>query len=157
MADSGRERLNLAFASGMSSLSDLQGAIKARVPVGVVATALTTAQTILTLPRYLNSGGHVFVDSGAFTAERTGEPPNWDKVLSCYENLAALTVRPGALHVVAPDKVGDQDETLRLLAQHQPRIGALINAGVRVIVPLQVGKKSSQDDARCHCLYSWYT
>lgn len=142
--DSFAPRLNLAFASGMSSLSDLQGAIKARVPVGVVATALTTAQTILSLPRYLDSGGHVFVDSGAFTAERTGVPPNWERVLRCYENLVGMTIHPENLHVVAPDKVGDQHETLRLIAQHKDRIGALIKTGARVIVPLQVGAKTSQ-------------
>ena len=52
----------------MSSRSDLRGAIDARTPVGVVAGHLTLRQKLMTVPYYLNSGGKVFVDSGAFGA-----------------------------------------------------------------------------------------
>mgnify|MGYP003381520444 CR=1 FL=1 len=57
-----------------------------------------------------------FCDSGAFSSFLTGEPMDWADVLQRYDSLALMTETPGNLYVVAPDKVGDQGETLRLLA-----------------------------------------
>lgn len=131
---------NLCFRSGMSSKSDLRGAINAFAPVGVVAGALTTAQILMTLPRYLDAGGSVFVDSGAFTAARTHTAPLWEDVLRDYEALASMTDRPSGLFVVAPDKVGDQAATLALLQTHCARLCSLVEAGVNLVVPLQCGE-----------------
>jgi len=131
--------LCLAFRSGMSSKSDLRGAMDAGVPVGVVAGHLTTAQIVMALPRYLDSGSKVFIDSGAFTAERTGETMDWARVLSVYESVAGLTDRPEMLYVVAPDKVGCQGETLNLLRRYRKQLQQLLAQGVQLIVPLQYG------------------
>lgn len=131
--------INLCFRSGMSSKSDLRGTLDAGVPVGVVAGLLTTAQILMALPRYLDDRGWVFMDSGAFTAERTGLPMDWSKVLRDYETLAGLTDRPERLFIVSPDKIGDQMATLGLLREYKPRLVALINTGARLIVPLQCG------------------
>lgn len=57
-----------AFHSGMSSSADLRAATDLGLPVGVVATLLTTRQIFLTLPKHLDAGGKLFVDSGAFSA-----------------------------------------------------------------------------------------
>ncbi len=46
-----------AFHSGMSSSADLRAATDLGLPVGVVATLLTTRQMFLTLPKHLNAGG----------------------------------------------------------------------------------------------------
>ena len=78
--------LDLCFRSGMSSKSDLRGAIEAGVSVGVVALALTPHQTLLTLPNYLNRGvGKIFIDSGAFSTASVFGPSEWDRILRVYE------------------------------------------------------------------------
>lgn len=131
--------INIAFCSGMSSASDLRGAMAAKAAVGVVAGLLTTVQVILSLPRYLNEGGKVFIDSGAF-AEFTGKAPlDIRAVLSVYRTVAELTDRPENLYVVAPDKIGDQTVTLERLSEHRRVVVDLINMGCNVIVPIQCG------------------
>lgn len=131
--------INLMFCSGMSSKSDLRGAIEANVPVGVVAGLLTTASMLMVIPRYLDSGGHVFVDSGAFASFLTGVRPDWSDVLSRYSAIATMTNSPSRLHVVAPDQVGDQRGSLELLGLWATKIRDLISQGCDVIVPIQAG------------------
>lgn len=132
--------IDLAFCSGMSSKSDLHGAMDASIPVGVVAGELTTCQTLLSLPRYMDKGGYVFVDSGAFTAFKSGETIDWEDVLHKYEMLADLTTATKRLYVVAPDVVGSQEGTLALINQYKNRINQLVEYGVKVICPLQHGE-----------------
>lgn len=137
--------LDLCFRSGMSSKSDLRGAVDAKVPLGVVALALSPHQSLLTLPRYLDRGGHVFIDSGAFTADSAFGPAEWHRILRVYEGVAEMTSRPEALYVVAPDQVGDQVATLTLLIQYRDRVVRLIGMGCKVIVPLQCGEVPAAD------------
>lgn len=137
--------ISLAFRSGMSSRSDLAGTIEAGLPVGVVAQRLTTASVVLALPGHIRNGGAVFVDSGAFAELATGREPNWDEVISCYETLALLSDAPNRLFVVAPDKVGDQTESLARLEKHKRRIIQLAHDGAQVIVPIQAGPKPAAD------------
>ncbi|WP_262381982.1 hypothetical protein [Pseudomonas proteolytica] len=132
-----------AFHSGMSSSSDLRAAIQAGVPVGVVANLLTNAQVFLALPKYLNGGGMVFVDSGAFTAFQKREVMKWNKVFFTYDALINQTDFPCNLSIVAPDVVGDQAATLGLWHEHATQISGWIERGVRVIVPLQKGALSA--------------
>lgn len=138
--------LDLVFRSGMSHKSDLRGAMNAGVPVGVVAGELTTAQKFLALPGFLRQGGKVFIDSGAYTAFLSGETMDWPKILGCYESVAAAiwgsSIRN--LYVVAPDHVGNQAETLRLLASWADRVRGLIDGGCHVIVPIQSGAMPGQ-------------
>lgn len=128
-----------AFHSGMTSASDLRAAIQAGVPVGVVANLLTNAQVFLALPKYLDRGGKVFVDSGAFTAFQKREAMQWDRVFFTYDALINQTDFPSNLSIVAPDVVGDQAATLGLWHEHATQITGWIARGVRVIVPLQKG------------------
>lgn len=136
--------LDLAFRSGMSNLSDMRGAVNAGVPIGVVAGNLTTAALVLTLPRYCSHGGKVFIDSGAFTSRQPGEEMDWAEILSRYKTVASLSDCPENLFVVAPDCVGDQEQSLLLLTAWAPRVRELIATGCQVIIPIQVGSLPGQ-------------
>lgn len=118
--------------------------MEAKVPVGVVATEITLASAMLTLPRYLASGGAVFVDSGAFTSFHTNEPPDFERVLLKYECIADTADLSSAdlqrLFVVSPDAVGNQMETLNLLQQYRSRLLDLVDLGCQLIVPIQCGE-----------------
>ncbi|MCE0853527.1 hypothetical protein LU689_26855 [Pseudomonas asiatica] len=134
---------SVAFHSGMSSSQDLRAAVDEGVPVGVVATLLDSLKIFGTLPRHLNAGGSVFIDSGAFSAFQKGELVSWEKVFFTYECVLARTDFPGALSIVAPDIIGDQSATLDLWAVHAERVRTWIMAGARVIIPLQCGELSA--------------
>ena len=131
--------ISITFRSGMTSKSDLRGAISAGVPIGVVAGHLTTGAIFLTLPAHLNNGLPVFVDSGAFTSYLSGSEIDWQDVLRRYDDIALMTHRPENLYVVAPDKVGCQCGTLELLAKWADRVKDLIRQRVKVIVPIHCG------------------
>ena len=131
--------INISFCSGMSSKSDLRGAISAGVPIGVVAGHLTTGAMFLTLPRHLDKGLPLFVDSGAFTSYLSGSEIDWLDVLRRYDDIALMTCRPEKLYVVAPDKVGCQHGTLDLLATWSDRLKDLIIRRVNLIVPVHRG------------------
>lgn len=134
---------DLAFHSGMTAKSDLRAAVDEGVPVGVVATLLDLPKVYLTLPRHLDNGGAVFVDSGAFAAFQKGETVNWSRVFQIYESVLMMTSKPEGLSIVAPDVIGDQAATLELWAKHKEQVGNWIAAGARVIVPLQCGDLSA--------------
>lgn len=138
--------LKHAFRSGMSRRNDMEAAIAAGVPFGAVAGELVTASKMLTIPKYLNAGGAVFIDSGAFTAFKTGEQVDFDEVLRCYEFVAEMA-DDGArgLYVVSPDAVGDQQETLRLIALYRTRLLALIDTGCNLVMPIQRGAIPAND------------
>ncbi len=134
---------DLAFHSGMSAKSDLRAAVDEGVPVGVVATLLDVAKTILVLPRHLDAGFSVFIDSGAFAAFQKREVVDWARVFSAYESVLHMTDKPQKLSIVAPDVIGDQRGTLALWEVHAERVRAWINADARVIIPLQCGEISA--------------
>lgn len=134
---------DLAFHSGMSARSDLRAAVDEGVAVGVVATLLDVAKTILVLPRHLDAGGAVFIDSGAFAAFQKGGLVDWYKVFGVYESVLTMTDKPGGLSIVAPDVIGNQLATLALWEAHAARVSTWISGGARVIVPLQRGELSA--------------
>lgn len=134
---------DLAYHSGMSAQSDLRAAVDEGIAVGVVATLLDTLKIIRTLPRHLDAGGAVFIDSGAFAAFQKGDLVDWRRVFSAYETVLNHTDRPAGLSIVAPDVIGDQVATLSLWEVHAQRICTWITAGARVIVPLQRGDLSA--------------
>ncbi|MDD1009360.1 MULTISPECIES: hypothetical protein [Pseudomonas] len=132
-------RWHLAFHSGMSASSDLRAAVDVGVPIGVVAPLLSLSKVFLALPRHLDSGGSVFIDSGAFAAFQKGETVIWERVFQKYESVILMTAKPQGLSIVAPDVIGDQVATLKLWSEHAERVKNWIGKGVRVIVPLQRG------------------
>jgi hypothetical protein len=131
----------------MSRAKDFWAAAAAGAAIGVVAGELSMGTRFMGIPRFLRDGGKVFVDSGAFAELKTGEIPDFDKVLSLYEYLADCAheykFNLAHLYVVAPDKVGDQLATLARLDQYSVRVRALIDAGCMVIVPIQRGALSA--------------
>lgn len=131
---------DLAFHSGMSSRSDLRAAVDEGVAVGVVATLLDVSKSILVLPKHLDAGGAVFIDSGAFAAFQKGDVVDWFKVFRAYESVLTVTNQPSGLSIVAPDVIGDQLATLALWEAHAERVCRWIATGARVIVPLQRGE-----------------
>lgn len=93
---------------------------------------------------YVNQGGQVFVDSGAFKAFQQGRKVDFGEVMERYAKLADA-VKPearGRLNLVMPDVVGNQGETLALIGTHKVAIQKLIHQGVRAILPMQRGEKS---------------
>lgn len=131
------------FCSGISRKVDFAGVVNAGMAPGVQAGDLygSLGEEVFA---HVERGGALFVDSGAFPAFMAGGSVNvdFDAVLSSYEALAGASSRPSALYVVAPDKVADPEETLRLLQSHYGRIEKLIRLGVSLLVPVQLGSRN---------------
>jgi len=138
------------FASGSNRPPEIQGCARVGQDVGVAAPEVTPVCEEA-LGRLAGTDVQVFVDSGAFSEVsfkvpgREGQPvvvaeitpERWDRVLSLYERLAA--VLGDQLHVVAPDRVGDQETTLALLTRYRDRLAGIARAGARVLAPIQKG------------------
>lgn len=120
------------YASGSNHPGEIRGFAELGHPIGV--SALQLSERALTLLGQVRVP--LFVDSGAFgeTAGRAFDSARWERVLDVYERLARVGVR-----VVAPDKVGDQIETLARLRRHRWRLLWLRALGAELIVPLQRG------------------
>lgn len=129
------------FASGLNRPSNARPWILAGAPIGTVAGELSP-RMVGELATYASRGGLVFVDSGAFPAFRKGTEVNFDAVVDTYLELANATDRPGNLHLVAPDVVGDQAATFELLAQYAGELSQLADLGVTLLVPIQRGELS---------------
>lgn len=130
---------DIAYHSGMTSQADFQACIETNSPAGIVAGGCTALMLFGSIPRFVRNGGHLFVDSGAFTAFRLREPMDWGKVISKYRIIISTTDGSPQVSIVAPDVVGNQEETIELWKQYQMEIKEWIASGVRVIVPLQAG------------------
>lgn len=143
----------LYFASGSNHAGEIQGFGAIGQHVGVAAPEVNEAaiEALLALP----STVHVFVDSGAFSEVAFGPAgpkvvkpiPDaaWARRLALYARLSVLGPR---LHVVAPDRVGDQEVTLARMRQYALEMRQLVNWGVDVLVPLQQGRLSLIDFER---------
>jgi hypothetical protein len=140
-----------AYASGVNEAREIAGFALAGVPVGASSSNLREA-AILAL---LRSEGPVFLDSGAFSEVRFSPqtqrmeivnriaPREWRRRLAIYLRLAE--VLGDRLSVVAPDCVGDQDETLKRLARYHHELQQLAQLGAQVLVPLQVGTRTHEE------------
>lgn len=148
--------ISVVFRSGMSRANDFRGARDAGVPIGVVAGELTTHQMLMALPRYLETGTPVFIDSGAYSIHESGESMDWPDVMRRYLAIAELTATTHTknLYLVAPDVVGDQAATLALLNAWAPQVRQLVALGCQVIVPLQTGALPARQllDEACRIL-----
>jgi hypothetical protein len=141
----------LHFVSGASRVPHIRGLGSVGYPVGVVPDEVSAnaEQALYRAPR----GLQIFVDSGAFSEFSVGpEGPQWDpakepkwaEVFDLYDRLATHRP-PEELHVVAPDKIADQRATLERQKQWGPRVRALAQKGVNVLVPVQKGSESMAD------------
>jgi hypothetical protein len=139
-----------AYASGVNEAREIRGFASADFPIGASASNLRE----LAIQELLRVEGPVFLDSGAFSevqfSSETGRlevadpisPREWRRRLSIYLRLAR---RLGSrLTVVAPDRVGDQDETLRRLTLYRDELQLIHELGAQIIIPLQVGSRTHE-------------
>lgn len=111
-----------------------------RQPVGVVAHELREDQIAL----ICSSKTHVFVDSGAFgevdrnlDVVKPMTHTQWRHILALYLRLARVLRE--RLTIVAPDKVGDQIETLCRMSAYAEEIYECVSLSSRALVPIQKG------------------
>lgn len=140
-----------AFASGANQPTEMRGFALLGIPVGVSA-ALLSSKGIETL---IELGRPVMVDSGAFSGVRfessTGSltvakpisNKEWCRRLSIYVQLAQALGSKAMF--VAPDRVGDQEETLRRLERYRRDLCLVAATGAEILIPLQVGNLSHEE------------
>ncbi len=144
------EKPLLYFASGASHPGEIRGFAAIGQPMGVAADECGGACE-RELAALAQSGIPVFVDSGAFGEIRfpAKGPPQvvkpiseqeWLRRLGLYERLAH--VLGSQLYAVAPDRVGDQQETLARLRGYRRQIRSTRDRGAQILVPLQRGRLS---------------
>src|ERR1700733_15020912 len=131
------------FASGANRESEIRGFAHLGIPVGVSASHLNDAAESALIE--LNQP--VMIDSGASSEVRfTERGPDtvapideneWHRRLDVYIRLASAL--GGLALVVAPDKVGDQQETLARLARYHAELAIIASQGATILLPLQVG------------------
>jgi len=139
------------FASGSNRPADIRGLAAVGHPIGVAVPELSP--NALRELEATAGAVPVFVDSGAFSEVRfTSSGPEiirpitdakWRHVFRVYFRLARAL--GSALHVVAPDCVGFQGETLVRLRKWAPALRELRKLGVHVLVPIQKGSMSQAD------------
>ncbi|MCB9743923.1 MAG: hypothetical protein H6740_15090 [Alphaproteobacteria bacterium] len=138
------------YASGTNHPGEVRGWASIGAPIGVSVTELGRPGTMAALEVLAGTGVRVFVDSGAFseTEETPITPAGWRWRMEVYARLARALGPQLAL--VAPDRVGDPEESARRLERWAPRLHGLIDVhGVELIVPLQRGRDG--------LLGSWHT
>ncbi len=125
------------FGSGASAFWDFLGYALVGMPVGVTATEVTV-KVRAKIVSYVDRGGRVFVDSGAFGAFRAGKEMDFEElVFPVYDELCRRARRRQGLLLVMPDCVGDQRRTLELQQLHIERIHRWIDSGAEAVFPLQ--------------------
>jgi len=129
-----------SYRSGASAPNIMRGYIVAGSAIGVSLAELTVGGAAWDMMvEYSSRGGEVFVDSGAFTACTHGEPMNWPKVAATITKL--VHEAPGTrMHIVMPDVIGNQAESLKLLAEWKGLVELVIGAGHDALVPVQKGE-----------------
>lgn len=146
------------YRSGASSKSDILGYIQAGSAIGIcVMDASVPVRSLVA--EYVSQGGEVFVDSGAFRTFMAGlrkpdtKPIDFDEVFERYHDIIEKCANPSGLIVVAPDVVGDQDESFRLLADYKREIELITRRNVKVMVPMQKGRLSiAEHYERCKAM-----
>jgi hypothetical protein len=152
----------IRFASGMSSLSDLDVALRTRAQyrkngVGVDVGLLSKRAVDFLAETIVNLKTPVFVDSGAFSAFtkklRGKESPalDFDKILEKYDSITQKIDEANPSEerdyprpmFVMPDIVGDQDGSVSLIEEHKNWIsGEILGNLSQPIIPIQKGRLS---------------
>lgn len=145
---------NFHFASGTNHWGEIRGLALSGIHVGITAHYLVrNAEMLQELALYAGAPLRVFLDSGAYSEVEPGEEGletvrelgerHWAMVLDAYSR--AVEALPGQVMVVAPDKVGDQQATLRRLKRYAAELRDLRQRGARVMVAVQRGELSMLD------------
>lgn len=126
------------FVSGMNSPADFAGVASADAPIGLQVAEIG-ATTEKMMMDYNARGGHLFIDSGAFTAFMKQQTIDFDQVLRRYRQLGEKFPRPENVAVVAPDVVGNMDASAELQQAYLRELRELQHLGLNVLVPFQKG------------------
>jgi hypothetical protein len=137
------------FSSGNTSSTDIDAFRLARLNVGVGGAVVsgelgTNARScqkscVDAISRAVRDGLKVFVDSGAFQEfkeQKTITHQEWKNILNFYVKVSAKS--PKQFFVVAPDKIGDQQETLRRIKRYKDVLTQQLSK-VNLLIPLQRG------------------
>lgn len=155
----------LYFISGASAPADIRGLARFSVPLGISLSSTSKVALHVLCEHAKMPLLRIFVDSGAFgEVDRTGaviDPITdamWIERVRVMHRLAAVFGPPSPLgdygpriYVVAPDRVGDQPETLRRLRLHAEAMRACHMLGARVVVPIQRGAMTAAEFDRACC------
>ncbi len=139
------------FLSGLNDPGEVEGALRAGHWIGITADEIR-AGLLEMIENFAGSPSGLFIDSGAFgevdfvpypvvNKKRELHAADWERVFDLYQ-WAAETWRPTRLYVVAPDRVGDQEHTLKLLGLYSHYVAAIASQRVNIIVPVQKGRMS---------------
>jgi len=142
------------YVSGTKSPAEVVGLDEAPKPIGVTVGP-RGANGVISRPameRLLATSVPVFADSGAFSevdrnlaVVRPFTEADWELVLGRYKRLAEQL--GSRLSVVAPDRVGDQQVTLRRLHWYREHTAEVAASGAHVLVPLQRGAMTALEFA----------
>lgn len=128
-----------AFASGLSrSNRDMDAAIAARQPIGVSVHEAITEPMRRRIVDYANSGGLIFIDSGAFTTFTKGRETDWATVMGRYKEIFYRVNQEhrSNLHFVAPDVVGNAEATAELVRETYGMFQFVMEDGGNIIAPI---------------------
>jgi hypothetical protein len=134
------------FASGANRLSEIRGFAKLGIAIGVAVNHLNESAIaeLITLQQL------VMIDSGAFSEVVAGTSDvhvtslitdqEWRRRLAIYLRLAT-SLREKAI-LVAPDQVGNQEETLLRLERYRAELTLIAATSATLLLPLQIGSMS---------------
>merc|ERR1712137_1204133 len=118
------------YKSGSSGKTDLLGYMAAGANIGVCAID-ASKPVLLLIAQYVSAGGQAFIDSGAFRnfkariKDETFPHLDFDKVFQCYDTVIEASEDIRTLILVAPDEVGNQEQSFQLLCRYQKDVKAL--------------------------------
>lgn len=139
------------FLSGSNRPAEIRGLGIAGADVGVAADQLSAA-AVAELEALAGSELLVFLDSGAFSEVKFDAaaggfviddeitPAEWQKRLALALHLGRSL--GDQLVVVAPDRVGSQDETLARLSTYRDEVAEIAATGARILVAVQRGART---------------
>ena len=141
------------FPSGSNHAGDIKGLALSGCHIGATVSELND-EAIAEIALCACTGTRIFLDSGAFSEVDRDDifkvvapiaDAEWRRRLGVY---LLLSIELGEqLYIVAPDRVADQDETLRRLKLYRRQVGLCRVAYANVIVPIQRGRMSMRDFA----------
>ncbi|GAF72789.1 unnamed protein product, partial [marine sediment metagenome] len=138
------------YRSGASRINDLKGTLDAGVPAGVVITQLSKPAEKELIAR-VQAGARVMIDNGAFEKFPDDEitVKEATKIVERYNNiLGQVPEQAGNVAVVAPDVIGNQDATIKLIDAVAEDLRDVIDNGGELLVPYQMGDRNLEEYVR---------